>query len=226
MFLSRLLLNPRSKAVHRDLGDSHQLHRTVMGAFPDACGGRAGVQLLHRVEPGQGTATLLVQSSVAPSWNHLPSDYLTIDWMGGENPATKPLAPLWAQIVTGRRLRFRLVANPTRRMRSGDETGRAGQRVGLMGTEQCLDWLHRQGARHGFILPNGAGDAGAVWMRDLPDRVGWKEGTGGKRRKLTHRSVQFDGQLEVTDAERFRAGLERGVGRGRAYGFGLLTVAP
>ncbi len=35
MYLSRLILNPRSRAVRRDLADCHSMHRTVMSGFPN-----------------------------------------------------------------------------------------------------------------------------------------------------------------------------------------------
>src|SRR5207248_8052978 len=34
IYLSRLYLNPRNRAVRLDLGDCHALHRTVLRAFP------------------------------------------------------------------------------------------------------------------------------------------------------------------------------------------------
>jgi CRISPR system Cascade subunit CasE len=37
--------------------------------------------------------------------------------------------------------------------------------------------------------------------------------------------VLFNGTLAVTDPERFRAALATGIGSGKAYGFGLLSVA-
>ena len=43
---------------------------------------------------------------------------------------------------------------------------------------------------------------------------------------VTLRIAGFDGILEVTDAEAFRAALRQGIGPARAYGCGLLTVAP
>ncbi|MBX5446264.1 type I-E CRISPR-associated protein Cas6/Cse3/CasE, partial [Sphaerobacter sp.] len=33
MYLSRLILNPRSRDVRRDLADCQQLHRSVMSGF-------------------------------------------------------------------------------------------------------------------------------------------------------------------------------------------------
>ena len=35
MYLSRLILNPRSRAVRRELADCQELHRTIMAGFPD-----------------------------------------------------------------------------------------------------------------------------------------------------------------------------------------------
>jgi CRISPR system Cascade subunit CasE len=39
-------------------------------------------------------------------------------------------------------------------------------------------------------------------------------------------NVLFDGRLQVTDAEVFRRTLTQGIGSGKAFGFGLLSVAP
>jgi CRISPR system Cascade subunit CasE len=47
-----------------------------------------------------------------------------------------------------------------------------------------------------------------------------------KRSQLTFVSVLFEGRLRVTDPGKFRATLERGVGSAKAYGFGLLSIAP
>ena len=38
-------------------------------------------------------------------------------------------------------------------------------------------------------------------------------------------AVLFNGRLEVTDAERFQQTLATGIGSGKAFGFGLLSIA-
>ena len=50
----------------------------------------------------------------------------------------------------------------------------------------------------------------------------WK-GTEQKR-QVKFLSVIYEGVLEVTNAEAFRTALISGIGRGKAYGMGLLTV--
>lgn len=43
-------------------------------------------------------------------------------------------------------------------------------------------------------------------------------------RVVTLLSVTFEGLLEVTDEELFKNMLINGIGRGKAYGMGLMTV--
>ena len=44
------------------------------------------------------------------------------------------------------------------------------------------------------------------------------------RMTLSHAGVRFDGVLEVTDPVSFAATLDSGIGSGKAFGFGLLSV--
>src|SRR5262245_64681254 len=95
IYLSRLILNPRSRAVRNDLSDCRGLHRTILSAFPQAVkdhgGARSEFGLLFRAdtEPRSGRITLLVQSSAKPDWSRLPTDYLLDDFDGLDNPAVK-----------------------------------------------------------------------------------------------------------------------------------------
>ena len=41
---------------------------------------------------------------------------------------------------------------------------------------------------------------------------------------MTLLSVTYDGILTVTDPEKFRVSMINGIGRGKAYGNGLLTI--
>jgi CRISPR system Cascade subunit CasE len=56
--------------------------------------------------------------------------------------------------------------------------------------------------------------------------IGHREHGGGERRqRMTFGTVLFEGLLRVTDVERFRTTLASGIGSGKAYGFGLLSIA-
>ena len=64
-----------------------------------------------------------------------------------------------------------------------------------------------------------------------PRPDGWvrgekKDKSDGRVHSISCRAVLFDGLLEVTDADAFRNTLAAGVGPGKGFGFGLLSVAP
>ncbi len=229
MYLSRLRLNLRSREVRRDLGDLQAIHRTIMSGFPPE--GRTE-PTAHRVlwrlesEPHEGSAALLVQSVKRPDWSPLKAGYLA-----EANPDVKCIDAALAALSAGMRLRFRLVANPTKKELGPPGLGGThapGKRVPLRGDDEILNWLIRKGAAAGFSVGvDAAASARTVVLRPLGDLVGWRSGVeDADARRLTLRGVAFDGVLALTDADLFRESLAGGIGSGKAYGFGLLSVAP
>ena len=125
----------------------------------------------------------------------------------------------------GQILRFRLRANASRKVdtKSGpDGRRRNGRRVPLRLDAERIDWLRRKGEQSGFRLVEGNAFHGspAVSMSS-----GEKETGRSGRRILTIESVQFDGLLEVMDADRFRLAICAGIGPAKPYGCGLLSIA-
>lgn len=222
MFLSLLRLNPKAAAVQRDLRDPHELHRTVMRAFPSVIDpevdARAYWGVLHRLEFDRRTGTVLlyVQSRVAPDWSYLREGYLlNDDW---DNPAVKPVDAAYARLSEGRVLRFRLRANPTRKIdtKSGPNgEKRNGRRVPVHGVDAQVAWLARKAQVHGFELL----EASVV-------ASGASELVRSYSTGRTFQGVVFEGRLVIRDADRFRGVLERGLGPGKAYGHGLLSIGP
>jgi CRISPR system Cascade subunit CasE len=49
---------------------------------------------------------------------------------------------------------------------------------------------------------------------------------GGRRAPVSLVTVTFDGRLEVTEPQLLRRALTHGIGKAKAYGCGLLTLAP
>jgi len=234
MHLSRLVLNPRSRAVRNDLSDCRSLHRTILSAFPQAQkeqgGARAEFGLLFRAdaEPRSGRITLLVQSSVEPDWSRAPKDYLLDDFGELDNPAVKRIDEVYDALGKGARLRFRLRANPTKRLpllienRVGKERGK---RVEIFREEDQLAWLARKAGEHGFRLLAARINPKVLNARANPESkvIGWRDRS---RPPMKFGSALFDGELEIADAEKFRQTLAGGIGSGKAYGFGLLSIAP
>ena len=219
MYLSQLILNPRSRRVQRELADPYQMHRSIMRAFPD--GLRKGDErVLFRVDehPGLGVPALLVQSVNRPDWSWLAQDPGAAGYLLEEprdNPAVKSFDPA---MRAGQVLTFRLRANPTKRLSAG--TGNKGKRVGIYREEEQLDWLARKGEQHGFRVLQ------ARLCRDAKI----KREKAIRRQEQAHKleliSAQFDGLLQVTDPAVLIQALESGIGTAKGFGFGLLSLGP
>ena len=243
MYFSRLILNPHSRWVQRELANPYELHRTLLRAFPENSFHRerddhecAGV--LYRLDmlSPHNDFVLLVQSQMVPDWSflldHGPADYLLrTDPFGEENPAVKARTLAFRP---GQMLNFRLRANPTKRLGKTAQTN-SGKRVGLYTADQQTTWLQRKADQHGFLLRRVqiSQDERIKREQTIPVRVQPNSDAASisteqakKRQKLELFSVQFDGILQVTDPDRFLTAIQAGIGSGKAFGFGLLSVAP
>jgi CRISPR system Cascade subunit CasE len=184
---------------------------------------KEGAGFLFRIDPSiLGRAIILVQSAVKPDWDYAFQN-------AGHLLAAPAEVKLFdTQFATGQRLRFRLAANPTRRLskHSRERDGKAvaekwvGKRVPVP-YDQLVDWLAEWRA-HPDEPPGFRIDKDSTTIHG--GYIYLNKGANGSGNRL--RSVRFDGVLEVTDPERFRATLFHGIGPGKAFGFGLLSVAP
>jgi len=227
MILSRLTLNLRSHEALRDLSDCQQMHRTILNAFPSVdFAPRRQFAVLFRVEcPPAGSPYVMIQSRETPDFTHLPSGYVV------HAAEIKDVSEAYASLHAGMKLRFRLRANPTRKIdtKGGpDGARRNGRRVDLRSDEARLGWLARKAASAGFAILTVKCSPDVPNVRLIPQGrlIGFRADSGGQARKLTFGSVLFEGIMEVADPERLRDALEYGIGSAKAYGFGLLSVAP
>jgi len=175
---------------------------------------------------------ILVQSGVMPDWHYAFQNACHIL---GAPPEVKPYHP---QFEAGQCLRFRLVANPLRKV-SRNSLGASGKPFdeGWQGKEvpvptaELDKWLERR-AEPSWTCPKNSESTqrppgfrlqtisivrtGYVYVNHGQDQ------TGGRRIRL----ARYEGSLMVTDSENFRNTISRGIGPGKAFGFGLLSVAP
>jgi CRISPR system Cascade subunit CasE len=214
MYLSRLILNPRSRQVRREADEPYELHRTIMRAFPAAANGGPG-RVLFRLDsyspaaayPRGGALTLLVQSEAEPDWGWLAGEHDYLLSIAGDNPAVKPYNPTFS---AGQRLLFRLRANPT--------VKRNDKRLGLYREEEQRAWLARKAEESGFIVLTAD-----VRMEGLVD--GQIHRPDGDSHTLRLLGVRFDGLLQVVEPAQILQTIRNGVGSGKGLGFGLLSVA-
>jgi len=146
--------------------------------------------------------------------------------------------PACRKLRNGQLLSFRLRANPTKRIANHDDAMK-GKRVELRHEDEQIAWLIRKGQEREKGVPGGF----ELLMHEVKDARGKlrlvprvKVCSEGKQkgRKVdsahghvtTHFAVVFDGLLRVTDTNAFLETLVCGIGAGKAFGFGLLSVAP
>ena len=214
MYLSRLLLSNQSRQAARDLGSAYSLHQTLRWGFPGAGERDAplpeGERLLWRDDGARG---VLVQSVTEP------------DWQGVENrwPGYFAAPPGMRSFdLSGLRssdeLMFRLRANVTvSRFRDGQDKGRdpRTRRQALRGAPEQVEWLRRQGERGGF----------AIIGTDIVQSGNLRLYKSGNPRPMTLFAVTFEGVLRVEDAALLANTLQAGIGKAKALGFGLLSLA-
>lgn len=172
--------------------------------------GEAG--FLYHIDPfPHGRAVVIVQSAGKPNWHYA---FHNARYLLAAEPVVKQFDPCFSK---NQRLKFRLAANPTRRLSENSPDAGAqsvGKRVPVP-RDKLVDWLVRRGARGGFAIDQKGThfQTGYVYMK--------KEGSS---QRLF--SVLFDGYLQVTDPVALRQTLIQGIGSGKAFGFGLLLVVP
>lgn len=180
---------------------------------------------LFRIDPQPGgRAVILVQSAVRPDWDYA---FHNARYLLAAPPEVKSFDPSFTK---GQRIRFRLAANPTKKIATikkeerqncteeelKEKIGRHGKRVPVR-DDQLFDWLARKAERSGFSInrDSTAVQTSYIYMKKSHENDGSRL-----------RSVRYEGILEVIDADNFRNTLLRGIGSGKAFGFGLLSVAP
>jgi len=220
MYLSRLRLNVRERAVRRALGDVHALHRAVMRGFADDLA-EGAERVLFRLEGEEaGRPCLLVQSLTMPAWERLEAAWLE------EQPEWRELH---LRLEAGQRLAFRLHANPTARRHVGKEQPVLGppvmKRVGLQTEPEQMAWLARKLEAGGFRLL-GATTSRQARVKGVPraEAVAGPERAAGTQ-ALVLDGVRFDGLLAVVDPAVALATVRAGIGSGKGLGFGLLSLA-
>src|SRR5262249_12789689 len=206
-----------------DLANCHAMHQCLLSAFPDVPTehARQHFGVLYRVESTEGGARLLIQSYERPDWSRLPQGYLHEPPLG-----PKRIDGFYAQITAGQEFVFRLRANPTRRISDRNTTQAQqwrGKCVDVRREEVQIAWLQTKGEHHGFSLVAVRTQGAVADVRTATQATlhGQRSQTG----RLSFGTVVFEGRLRVTDPAAFLQALANGIGSGKAYGFGLLSVA-
>ncbi|MGV9251437.1 type I-E CRISPR-associated protein Cas6/Cse3/CasE [Streptomyces sp. NPDC003697] len=256
MFLTRFRVNTARPGARRLLSSPQAMHAAVMSSFPTllptATPPADGPRVLWRLDhTTRAEVMLYIVSPDRPDLTHLVEQ---AGWpaAAAANPAepgwqSRPYGPFLDRLSTGDRWAFRLTANPIHHIRRKDDE--PTKRTAHLTPVHQMGWLLKRQETCGFrvlekadderLLPGGTthtkqphhGDRYELTVRD-------KRSVAFNKSRSTNTlvarrtppvslvTVTFDGRLEITDPQLLRRALTQGIGKAKAYGCGLLTLAP
>ena len=206
LHLTQILVSCEDAVRRLRIRDTYDWHQRIWQAF----GVRDGQtrDFLIRVDRKEEAYRVLILSRSEPR---------KPDWCPTDCFGTKVVPDDYFEHA---RYRFSLLANPTKKLRVDHPNGirkKNGRRVPLTQREELTAWLARKADASGFVINTDA-------LRTIPRGREFfhKAGTAHG----THTAVEFQGELTVTDPAQFRATVANGIGSAKAFGFGLLVIAP
>lgn len=250
-YLSRVRLNPLRQQSRELLSNPQAMHSHVCAAVPATPDTERLLWRLDTDNPHRPHLIALTRSK--PDWTHLveAAGWPTAD---GDHHITADYTPLLAQLAIGREFTFRLTANPVQNIpqppttnptadtgnapndtRNAPKRRRTTVRTGHRTAAHQLNWLLKRTAGYGFQIPAARTDPGLpIPGTDEPapapdvrithrDRLAF---TKKNQRHIVLHVATFQGRLQVTDTDLLTRALLDGIGPAKAYGCGLLTLAP
>ena len=199
--LTLVPLNHQSLRTVTNWSDQHALHRAVMGMFPDNLPGnsaqrRAIAGILHRHDTPANGPARLLIQHATPLRPELTAD---------PDLRHADLHSLLSNLRTGTEIRFRIVLNAVR------SQTRPKKRVPITAPDDLIAW----GLQHLM--------SGGLCQIELADQPATALGTSGNFALWTAR---YDGRARIANPDTTRHALLNGLGRAKAYGCGLLSLAP
>ncbi|MFF5719368.1 type I-E CRISPR-associated protein Cas6/Cse3/CasE [Streptomyces buecherae] len=223
LWLTRLAPGPASALARQELGGAGKtsLHRRVMSLFPDGASDQARTHfgVLFRIEDTARGPHLLIQSNQAPDPGRLPDGYGAL--------TTRPLDDLLKALAPGRTLRYRCTASPIRKPGATTRSLYNLPAVVPLNGAAADEWWQRQADKAGLkILSLRSQPVESVHDRQYSATAvpGNKHRRAGNH--VHHHRVRFDGTATIIDPDLLHQAIRDGIGRGKAYGCGLLSIAP
>lgn len=198
----------RHGQARHEIGNVVAVHRRVMQLFPDGLGDtpRAKAGVLFRIDEDRHGAYILAQSAIPPQPDRLPARY--------GKTSTTILTPLLDALRPDLPVRYRITACAIKRISRTPKEGRQpGQVIPLTG-DDAENWWQQRAHTAGLAIHSTS--------THLLDAARGKRDTD----PITISRHLFEGTATITDPDALREAITGGIGRGKPYGCGLLSLAP
>lgn len=217
MYLSRVKIDYYNLKSIKELNHIGAYHAWVEDSFPEEREKPKNerTRKLWRVDELRGEYYLIVLSENKP-------DFEKLEKYGVKNTAeSKSYERLLDSIKPGMRARFKVELNTVYSTAQNAEKRKRG-RVVPVPHEKLGEFFFDRTEKNGFSVNENEFAITNIGKKLFLRKKEEEE----KGTKVNLVSATFEGILTVTDAEKFRETLVSGIGRKKAYGFGLLTIIP
>ncbi|WP_029767827.1 type I-E CRISPR-associated protein Cas6/Cse3/CasE [Haloglycomyces albus] len=207
--LARIRMNPHHPGARQCLRSMNDMHRTIMKLVPDGLGdeARSKANLLYRVDTSD-QPTVFIQSTEQLRVGEIPPKWGTVE--------TRSLTPMLQVIDKGMRVAYHATLNPTEHVKVTTRKGRVKSVRKAMPPGKDRQWWHNRARRAGLDLD--------TCEYHKPTWPPLQRNHDRNRGEL--KLVEFTGTAVITDPDALTSAIINGIGRGKAYGAGLLTLKP
>ncbi|RRD03642.1 type I-E CRISPR-associated protein Cas6/Cse3/CasE [Arachnia propionica] len=209
MFLTRTFLNARRAGARKLILSPQAMHAAVLSGFPPGPEEQRPLWRLDSDDPLR--PALYIVSERCPDLTHIEEQ---AGWPTQPTTQSAGYSGLLDSLGQDQQWGFRLTANPTHRVRSGEKF----KIYAHVTVAQQTDWLLSRAGELGIDFGN----------PESPDFLVTEHQSKRFRRgggTVTIGTATFNGVLTITDPDKLRLALTQGIGRAKAYGCGLMTLA-
>lgn len=207
MYLSRVEINTEDRTVLRTLNHLGAYHNWVEQSFPDEVRENKRSRKLWRIDQLGGKKYLLVVSETIPDRDQMETYGIRGTF------ACKDYEPYLNSIKQGDHFYFRITLNPVHSVM--EENQKRGKVYPLYREEAQRKFFLERAVKYGFHVEEEQFlivERGSETLR--------KKG----KQPISLVKAVYEGKLTVENPELFVELLRNGMGREKAYGFGMMTV--
>ena len=209
MYISRVAIDSQNRRKIKDLSHLGAYHNWVESSFPEEVEENIRSRKLWRIDMLQGTKYLILISDKKP-------DLKSLEKYGIPGSAQTKLYDKFLDSIEQEKIyRFKVTLNPVKAVSRGAE--KRGRVVPEITIEQQMKFLESRAKKLGFeLVPN---------KYQIVERC-WEPFAKQGEKMIRLSKATYEGILKVTDKVVFCHTLTEGIGKKKAYGFGLMTVIP
>ncbi|EGS30832.1 CRISPR-associated protein Cas6/Cse3/CasE [Peptoniphilus sp. oral taxon 375 str. F0436] len=214
MYISRVKLDLNNRKNLRDLSHLGCYHGWIEDSFPDERGKGNRSRKLWRIDSIHNEHYLLVLSEEKPEESILEK------YAVKGSLEIKDYDPFIEKLREGMQAKFRIKLNTVKSLADRSQGRRRGRLVPVP-LDELIPYFLSRAEKNGFHV-----DEGDLKIVARSKELFEKQDQEDTRIKLDLVSTSYEGLLTITDLEKFKKALTQGIGKKKAYGFGLLTIIP